>query len=155
MLISDALPGQLPGEPLPAVEAHLNGQGKPGLDPGVHETELGMKKIVIEVETLAAMRLDQEPFGLPVAVHLEGLTGLDAAQDADQTLGQLVPGGYVPSQVVLAHLTGSQIVDGAAKPPGHGQGGLLEARGHLEDVVGKVLQQHPQKGQAIVHAIGI
>jgi hypothetical protein len=114
-----------------------------------------MPEIVIEVQTLAAMRPDPEPLGFPVAVNLEGLAGLDTGQDADQTLGNIVPGGYLPSQVVLAHLTGSQILDGAAGAPGHGQGGLLEASGHLENILAKVFQEHPQKGQAIVHALGI
>jgi len=155
LLKGDPFLGQLPGEPLPAVEAHLDGQGKPGLQPGAHKTELGMKEIVIEVQTLAAMRPDLEPLGFPVPVNLKGLTGLDTGKDTDQPVCKVIPGGYFSSQVFFANLTGSQISDGAAGAPGRGQGGLLEASSHLEDVLAKVFQEHPQKGQAIVHALGI
>ena len=114
-----------------------------------------MKERVIEVQTFAAMPPDLEPVRFPVAVNFKGLTGLDTGQDTDQPVGHVVPGGYFPSQIVLAHLTGSQILDGAAGTPGRGQGGLLEARGHLDDILGKVFQEHSQKGQAIIHALGI
>ena len=120
-----------------------------------HKIELGMKEIVIEVQTLAAMRPDLEPFQFPVAVNLKGLTGLDTGKDTGQPAGQVVPGGDFPSRIILCHLTGSQIFDGAASAPGPSQGGLLDASSHPEDVLGKVFQEHPQKGRAIVHALEI
>ena len=155
LLKGDPFLGQLPGEPLPAVETHLDGQGEPGLQPGAHKTELRVQEIVVEVQTLAAVGPDQEPFGFPVAVNLKGLTGLDAGEDADQPAGQAVPGSHLPGYGFLAHLAGGQILDGAAGAPGRGQGGLLEASRHLKDVLGKVFQQHPQERQAIVHAAWI
>jgi hypothetical protein len=42
-----------------------------------------MQEIVIEVQTLAAVRPNLKPFRFPVAVNLKGLTGLDTAQDTD------------------------------------------------------------------------
>ena len=82
-----------------------------------------------------------------MAVNLKGLTGLHTAKDTDQPLGQVVPGGYFPSQVFLGSLTGSQVLDGAAGAPGRGQGGLLEARGHLEDDWAKSFKSTPKKAR--------
>jgi hypothetical protein len=46
-----------------------------------------MKEIVVEVQTLAAMRPDLEPFKFPVAVNLKGLTGLHTANTISQSIG--------------------------------------------------------------------
>jgi hypothetical protein len=40
-----------------------------------------MQEIVIEVQTLAAMRPDLEPSGFPVAVNLKALTGFHTAEE--------------------------------------------------------------------------
>src|SRR6266480_688113 len=53
---------QLTGKPLASVDTDLNREREPGLDAGVHETELWIKPVVIEMKTLARME-PQSPLG--------------------------------------------------------------------------------------------
>ena len=44
-------------QPFSAVEADLNGEGKPGLDAGIEEAEDGMNLVVVEEQTFAGAQL--------------------------------------------------------------------------------------------------
>ena len=54
-LVRDVLAVECLGQPLASVEADLDVEGEPGLEPDVHEAEPRVKVVVVEVEALARL----------------------------------------------------------------------------------------------------
>src|SRR5688572_4514239 len=57
----------LPAQPFTAVEADLNLEWKPALQPQVHEAKLRMQMVEIEMLALATLQLQFELLGLAIA----------------------------------------------------------------------------------------
>src|SRR5213075_1462986 len=66
----------LAGEPLAAVDADLDAEWEPGLDPSIHEAEHGIDDVVIVVQALAELGPDLERSGLWVRAQAEGAARL-------------------------------------------------------------------------------
>ena len=73
----------LAAQPFSAVEADLDLKGKPALEPQVHEAELPMQMIEIEMLTLAALEFELQLFGLAIAAQKISAAGFHAAEDPD------------------------------------------------------------------------
>ena len=125
-------------EPLAAVDADINSEGKPGLDAGVHEAEDRVDLVVIQVQALALAVMDFQFAGLAILGHLEGHAGIDAAQHADQSGAYAVAGSNFASDVLFAIAGGVEIADLAAQALGLLQRGLFQAGGQLLAVSRKV-----------------
>src|SRR5713226_1165725 len=119
--VGAALPFELTGEPLPAVEPDLDVEGKPGLEPGAEEAEDGVKVVLVDVEALARPQTKTSFAWVRRAVVLEAHAGLDGAEGADQasldrmlleqSVGQSLFVGSGPLEV--AH--GPLLLDGLAQ----------------------------------------
>src|SRR5271163_996486 len=78
---------QLLSQPLPAVEAHVDGEGKPGLQAHVQQAVDGMLKVEVEVQAFAVAGFEDQALPGALAPHKESATRLHATIDGDQ------PGG--------------------------------------------------------------
>jgi hypothetical protein len=78
----DSRPIELAGQPLVAVEADLDGEGKPGLQPHVQQAQLAVEKVEVQGQAFASRGDDLGPV-FPID-HLEALTGLDGGEDGNQ-----------------------------------------------------------------------
>jgi hypothetical protein len=153
--IPQALHLDLSRQPLSPVQANLNGEGKLSLDACFHETESRMNPVVAQEQAFAQWRLHLESLGFRVAVHLEAVSGLYAAQHADQPLGDLLLGGDGAGGLLLVHGTRRQVFHRASCFLGARQRGLLQPTAHLPHMLGKVLQQHMVLFQVGFHPAGI
>jgi hypothetical protein len=142
----------LPGEPFPAVQADLDREGKPGLDPGVHEPEPRVEPVVVQEQALAPPRDEFQVLGRGVAVDLEAPAGLHAAQHAHQPGADAVAGRDAAGDLLLARLRGGQVLDRPPQGLGFGQGRLLEPPGHLVHVGRELLQQDVVGPEVVLHA---
>lgn len=150
--VGAALPFELTGEPLPAVEPDLDVEGEPGLEPGAEEAEDGVEVVLVDVETLA--RSEAKPSFAPVrrAVVLEAHAGLDGAKGADeaaldrmlleQAMGESLFVGPTPLEV--AH--GSLVFEGLA------QRSLPDAFAGRQRIAFEIEQTHPGAEQQPMHA---
>jgi hypothetical protein len=48
---------QLPRQPLASIETHLHVEGKPGLDPGIHEAKAWVHEVLVDVQALTWSQL--------------------------------------------------------------------------------------------------
>jgi hypothetical protein len=110
--IADALLAQLPGEPFPSVDVDLNLEGEPALKSHVHEAQLGVDQVEIEVEALSQARRDSS------ADQAKAGGDLESGEDADQAFGHLVPLGNLASQLVLAPHDAALIDEGTPRLAG-------------------------------------
>src|SRR6266851_3367280 len=150
--VGAALPFELTGEPLPAVEPDLDVEGKPGLEPGAEEAEDGVKVVLVDVEALARPQTKTSFAWVRRAVVLEAHAGLDGAEGADQasldrmlleqSVGQSLFVGSGPLEV--AH--GPLLLDGLA------QRSLPDAFTGRERIALEVEQAHSGVEQQPVHA---
>src|ERR1035441_1983830 len=92
----------LPRQPFASVQANLYPEGKPGLNPCVHETEHRMNQVVVQVQTLALFQLEIQFLGLPVRHRLETHARFHAVQHAHQSALNLLFGGKLPRNVLFA-----------------------------------------------------
>jgi hypothetical protein len=151
--ITDTGPVHLPGEPFPTIQINLNGKGKPGLNPGVDETEFGMNLIVVEMETLAWSLLEFEFEGLTVFENIVGEAGFHARQDANKSLLDPVPLGDVLGHVFFAGFTGREVADFPAGVLGQEQRGGFELLGHGVGMVSEVFQENLGAPQIAHHPL--
>jgi len=132
----------LAGQPFPAVQADVDVEGEPGLDAGVHEAEDRVDLVVVQMQALARPVAHLQLPALGVGDDLERHAGIDAAQDADQPLLDVVAGGDRAGDVLLAILPGVEIADLAPQVPRLVERGLVHLRADLLAVVAEVLQEH-------------
>jgi transposase len=69
---------------MPAIEANIDLEGKPGLQTHVHEAELGMLEIEIKMAALARLNLHFNMFGLGVSHDLKGNAGFNAVKNGNE-----------------------------------------------------------------------
>ena len=81
-----AASGELPGQPLAAVEADLDVEREPGLQPDVHEAEDGVQEVLVEVPALGPAQPEPALVLVLGAVVLEAHAGLDRLERAHQAL---------------------------------------------------------------------
>jgi hypothetical protein len=144
----------LPAQPLPAVEADLNLEGKPALQAQVQEAKLRVQMVEIEVLALAALQLEFQLFGLAMATQKIGAAGLDASKNPDQALLQTILFNEFPRQSFFAGLAGGQIPKRPSGYFGHAQGGRLDALGQLNGKWLEVFEENSFDLQAGVHRPG-
>ena len=150
LAIADVVPVHLPGQPVVAVEADLDGEREPGGDANVQEAELAIDEVEVQTQALAAGRNDARP---TLAVgQLEALAGLDGRQDAHQTFADGVAPEHGPNAVLLAD--GAVQVDvGPSCPLGHVLGVLLDPLGLPADESTEVLEPQALTGNETLHGI--
>ncbi len=85
----------LPRQPFPSIQAHLNIEGKPGLQTGIHPSQFGMD--LVEIQGTAR----SEPPDHVRAAMLESRTRFQRTERADQSAFQLPVGGDPPRQGLL------------------------------------------------------
>ena len=141
-------------EPFPAVHAHLDGKGKPGLNPRRHEAEPPINPIVIEKLAFAISGNQFEHLLFAVAINLEGPARLDTRQHANQAVGDSVAIGDLSSVPVLANAGRLQVLDGPACRFRSLQRRLDQLFGHGLCVVSEILQQGADSGEIAGHSAG-
>src|SRR5207244_12160858 len=98
-------------QPLAAVEADLDRERKPGLDARMHEAEQRMDLVVVQVQALAAARLEIDELALALPHDLVAQAGLDGADPADQALADPVGPSDLARHRLLAHPARRQVAD--------------------------------------------
>ena len=101
LLIFDTLAIKASAQPLPPINADLNGKGKPGLQSHMHQAKFPVNKIEVQVKTLPDGGIQSEGFQAPVLFQFEGPTGLNAGQHADQSVGNVILFHHLPSDLLL------------------------------------------------------
>ena len=76
------------GEPIPAVDADLDGEGDPGLQADVHEAELTVEEVEVDVQAGAVGGFESED--VVAAEEAEGAADFDASKDADEPFSDVV-----------------------------------------------------------------
>src|SRR5207237_7625503 len=105
----------------------------------IHKTENMMNLVVIKVHTLALPVVNLQLLAVPILGYFEGQARIDAAQDADEALANMVAGRDLASDVLFAVLGRIEIADFATQCVRLTQGGFLQAGTHLLAVVGEIL----------------
>src|SRR3974390_820707 len=103
------------GEPLAAIHADIDAEGEPGLDAGVHKAEDRMNLVVVQVEALALAVGNLQLLGVTVVNDLEGGTGIDTAQHANEAALDAIPGGNLPCDVLFAQMAGVEVANLASQ----------------------------------------
>jgi hypothetical protein len=140
-----------PGQPLPAVEADLDGERKPGLDAGVHEAGHRVDLVMIQMQALAVTWDQLQAFGLGVAHDLIPQAGFDSGEDADQSLLDAVRPGDFAGDLFLVGGARSQIADRPRRVFGQCLRCVPQLPGERFAMAGKVLQQHLHRPKITIH----
>ena len=130
LAVADAGPVKRSRQPLPAIHPDLHGERKPGLDAGMHQTELRVQPVVIMMQALAQTRLQLQVFRLRIAVDLERGARLDTSQHTNQSLGNTVPGRDAPGHTLLGRLGRRQVAYFPARRLRHLARSRLDPLGH-------------------------
>mgnify|MGYP003336573480 CR=1 FL=1 len=107
--------GHLAGEPLPAVQADIDGEGKPRLHPHVQQTELGMQEVMVQVRAPAWLQHQIEHLRLAIAPHRVRGARLDRTEHRDQPLLEPVLAGDRPGQILLGLSRAAQMAHRPAR----------------------------------------
>src|SRR5215471_14152690 len=119
----------LSAQPFTTVNANLNQKGKPALQPQVHEAELRMQLVEIEMLASAALELEFQFFGLAVAAQEISPAGLHTSKNPNQSLLQSVLFDKFPNQRFLARVTRGQITKRPSGYLSHPERGSLNPLG--------------------------
>src|ERR1039457_5733576 len=130
----------LPRQPFASVQANLYPEGKPGLNPCVHETEHRMNQVVVQVQTLALFQLEIQFLGLPVRHRLETHARFHAVQHAHQSALNLLFGGKLPRNVLFARRRRRHIPHHPAQFHRSCQRGLLQSAAHTLHMRTEILE---------------
>jgi hypothetical protein len=71
LMVSDPGLIHLPSQPLAAIEANVEAEGKPGLDPYIQLTKLGVLVVMIEVGALGMFQHQSQLLGLTIPSQLK------------------------------------------------------------------------------------
>src|SRR6266567_5233967 len=145
----------LPGQPLPSVQADLDGEGKPSLNARVHETPAGMNRVVVKKQAFSPTLRQVQLLRLAIAVDLKTTAELHRGQDANQPLANALLGGDLPRPGFLVRLRGSQVLDGSPQLDRFRPRSLLQLLAHLLHVATEVLPQNLVHRQVSVHAVDV
>ena len=91
----------LTGKPLPAVDTDLDWARKPTLKSNMHESELSVNEVKVEMQTFPYSWDQLKLLGLPVLADGVGHARLDTREHADQTVGDTVLCHYLSSNLFL------------------------------------------------------
>src|SRR3990172_5243517 len=130
----DPLALEVRGEPLPAVEADLDGEGEPGLQAGAEEAEDPVPVVLVDVETLPGPKAEAALVGIRRAVILEAHAGFDRLEGADQALVHGVFGEQAAGEGLLVYRAGLQVADGAVVLERLAQRRCLDAFAGRQDI---------------------
>src|SRR5262249_25834663 len=112
-LVAGAPPVQLACEPLATVEADLDVEPKPPLDPRIHETGVRVDEVLVDVEALARTQLQPSLTRVGRTVVLEAHARLDGLERADQPrLVERVLREQLPREILLAGAARLQVAHG-------------------------------------------
>src|SRR3990172_6805296 len=89
--VADAFPTQLPLKPGASVDVDLKGEREPTLQTHVHEPELAVQIVEVEMQALALCLHHLAPVGLPIAPYGQCRAGFQHREDADQSFMDRVP----------------------------------------------------------------
>ncbi len=129
------------GEPLAAVHADLDGEGRPTLNAGVHEAEDRIDQVMVEGESLAEAGHQLQTFGVSVPVDLEAGARLDRGEHGDEPGFDAVAKSDAAGDGLLVGVRGREVLDGAALFLSRAQGSLAQLRGKALSVGPKVFEQ--------------
>lgn len=152
LFVGDPFLGQLSGQPLAAVEANLDVEGEPGLEPEVHEAELRMEMVVIVMQALAWAH---EEFALArrsVGSNFVAEAGFGGAEDADEARGDAVALGEGACVGFL--IAAAKGFERSAGGLGQFKGGLANLLGGTLDVGREVFERDAEGKQKAGHASG-
>ena len=149
--VAEAGAVELAREPEPAVDADHHLKRKPGLQPQVHQPELGVLKIEIVVQALARFQLEVELMRGVIAADEIGQARFHAIEDPDQTLGDAVTRGELTRQGVLPLGRRVQIAHRPPTAPGKSVRGIPHAVAQRRSVPTEVFEQHPRFAQVAKH----
>jgi hypothetical protein len=100
----------LPGEPFMAVDVHLTGEGKHGLQADVHQAELGVEEV--EVEDALRTLAEGELRTVLATEELDAAAEFFAAQDGDQAVATRLLFEQLMDEPVLVRLGFEVLVGG-------------------------------------------
>ena len=139
---------------LPPVEAHLDAERQPRRQPHVHQPELAVHVIKVQVQALAFLGNEPEA-ALFVAADAKAHARLHAPQHAHQPLLDAVAAGDLAGPLLLGLAAAVQIFKRPAGRLGHRLGVLLEPLRKSLGKRGKVLVLHARGSQETVQPIAI
>jgi len=145
----------LPGEPFPAIDANVNQEGEPTLEPEVHEPKLPMQVVEIEVLTLAGLQLELQGSELAIAAQIIGAAWLHTSEDPNQAFLQAVLLDQFFGQGVLSGVAGVQVAKWAAGGLSNLESGRLDPFSQVEGKVFKVFEQDSFDLQIRFHRSGV
>src|SRR6266705_3153279 len=119
----------LAAQPLTPVDANLDLERKPALQPQVHEPKLRVQMVEVKMLALAAFQLELQLFGLAITAEKISAAGFHAAKDADQPVLESVLVDEFPGQSFLARKTRGQVTKRPAGDLRQVEGSVLDALG--------------------------
>ena len=144
---ADPRPRQLARQPVAAVQTDVDAVRHPRLQPQVHQAELRVEQIEVEVRTLAELRLQLQPLRRAVPAHGERLARLDALEHRDQPLGHAVGPRDVQRPRLLPLATARQVNDRSPRSLGQPLGRHGDLLRPFHRPILEVHQQHPHRPQ--------
>jgi hypothetical protein len=144
-----------PRQILAAIEADLDREGEPRLQAHVHQPELPIEVIEVVVQALAPRGDNLELLGLGILANREALAWLDAAQDANQSFGNLVALSYRLGNLFLGPRRGFEVEIRASRLFDHRLDVGLEGLGEPTDKRPEILIQDAVIAQESIKAIAI
>ena len=146
---------ELAGQPMPAIEAKIYGEGKPGLQPQMQQSQFFVQEIKVVVQAFARLQPQHEFLLRALAAHEVSQARLDHAPDADQSADQSVAPDLVAGQQFLALGTAVQIKQRPARALGQLLSGEAHAFGPSAGEGRKVLEQDAHTTQVSHHETGL
>jgi hypothetical protein len=150
--VAGAAAFELVGEPLPAVEADLDGEREPRLEAGVEEPEDAVAVVLVDVEALPRPEPEAAFMRIRRAVVLEAHAGLEGLERADQAFVHRVFGKQASCEGLLVDGAGLQVAHGAVVVDRFPERGGLDAFTRGQDVGLEVQEGDIGAGQEGVHA---
>lgn len=142
--------------PLAAVDVDLDLEGEPGLRPQVHETELGVDEVEVEMETPVPTVDELGTVEDAAELALEGQARLEGGEDADETTVDAV--AACDGQGLLAlWITGAtgagllEVLEGPTRGSRQGLAGIDDLAALAQHEVLEVLDQDADLGEIAVH----
>lgn len=100
-LVGDPALVELTSQPLAPIEVDLDFEGKPTLEPNVHEPEFLVQVVQIVVQALAKLARHVQFVGCLVAADAKSTAGFHHREDTNQTFGDSIAGGNSAGLVFL------------------------------------------------------
>ena len=104
-------------EPLAPVETNLNREGKPRLQPDMHQSELAVVEVVIQMQALAPPAFQPNGLRLTIASDPERHAGVDGRENTDASVPNAVRLSNPNRNVLIAEMGVVNVLDFTALPP--------------------------------------